>query len=275
MAERSKDNKQAADKRYPNGTGTIGKALDLLECFSIKEPRLTAGEIGSRLGLSTSTLYRYLTAMETEGYLEREADTNRYVIGLRVVELAGIALSRMEVRRHGQVELDGLANALDMNANMSVLYHGDIFHLAFSVRTEVDRMYAVIGRRTPAHCTAMGKTLLAYLPREEAHGLIRTYGWRPLTDRSIRDFERLDAELDEIVRNGYSVDRGEVNPKVVCVAAPVRDMKGGVIAAVSVSSARERIEADFDRVVHTVMHHADRTSLRLGYHVGQTFPTNG
>lgn len=256
---------QPDDKRRSYAPQTVGKALALLECFSRQEPELTAAEIGRRLGLGTSTLYRYLAAMEEEGYLERNPAATTYAIGLRVVELAGIALSRLEVRRHGQIELDALASKLDMNANVAVLYQGDTFHLAFAVRTEVDRMYTAIGRRTPAHCTAMGKAMLAYLPRQDAHAIVERYGWRPLTTNSIRDHASLDAALDEVLRQGHARDCGEVRPRLHCVAAPVHEQGGLVVAAISVSSERERVEADLDHVINEVCAHAERLSMRLGY----------
>lgn len=261
------------DKKAANSPQTVEKALALLECFSIRESKLTVNEIGSKMGISTSTLYRYITAMENKGYLEKEADTNKYVVGLRVVELAGIALSRLEVRRHGQLELDALADALDMNANLGVLYCGDVFHLAFSVRTEVDRMYTVIGRRTPAHCTAMGKILLAHLPRTNVHELIDTYGWNPLTPHSITTMERLELELDQVMQSGYAVDRGECAVNGMCIAAPVYDQSGKVIAAISVSSSKDRIEPRLNHIADQVSHYADRLSLRLGYHVRPMYHT--
>lgn len=252
-------------KRQSYGTQTLGKALTVLDCFSLREPELTAAELGRRLDLSTSTLYRYLTAMVEQGHLEHDPVTGRYAIGLRVVELAGIALSRVDVRRHGQTELDALAAALDMHANMSVLFRGDVLHLAFSVRTEVDRMRVAIGRRTPAHCTAMGKAMLAHLPRAGVHELVDQYGWRPLTENSIRSHDRLDAELDAVLRQGYAIDRGEVRLGQICVAAPVRDRGGRVVAAISVSAPKERVEAEMERVIREVCHHAERLSMRLGY----------
>jgi DNA-binding IclR family transcriptional regulator len=253
-------------KRNSYAPTTIGKVLMLLECFSIEQPRVTAIEIGMQLGLTTSTLYRYLSAMENEGYLEREPGTNYYVIGLRVVELAGIALGRMEVRRHGQAEIDALSNRLKMNANLGVLYRGDTFHLCYSVQTEVDQMYTIIGRRTPAHCTAMGKVMLAHLPREEAQAYVQNFGFRTLTGNSISNHLDLDLALDEVVSDGYAVDRGEVNEWTYCVAAPVREQGGKVIAAISVSTSKEKIESNLKEIAKEVSAHARRLSVRLGHY---------
>lgn len=263
--------KKKLDTKKSYAPQIIGKVLALLECFSLKEYELTAAEIGRKLGLSNSSLYRYLVAMENEGYLERDPTSNRYVIGLRVVELAGIALQRLDVRRHGQLELDLLADNLDMNANLGVLYRGDSFHMAFAVRTEVDRMYSIIGRRIPAHCSAMGKAILAHMPRDKAHEIVELYKWRPLTDNSTSDFDKLDAELDDVLEKGYSVDRGEVNPRTWCIAAPVRDQSGVVIAAISVSSARERVESSEAMIAEKIIQYVGRLSMRLGYNGSNDF----
>ncbi|HXX39364.1 MAG TPA: IclR family transcriptional regulator [bacterium] len=244
----------------------LSKGLAILDCFSRQEQELTAADLSRKLGVRVSTLYRYLAVLEAEGYIERVPGTGKYTLGLRLVELGGVSLSRIEVRRHGQGELESLADATGLNANLGVLYRGDTLHLAFAVRTDVDRLYSVVGRRTPAHCTALGKAMLAYRPWDEVRSTIERYGWRPLTPNSIRDFERLATELDEIRARGYSVDHGEVHPTNSCVAAPIRTQGGSVVAAISVSGPSQAFQGDaYRRVVEHVTSHADRLSLRLGY----------
>jgi IclR family KDG regulon transcriptional repressor len=254
-----------SSKRNNYAPTTISKVLAVLDCFSIYQPKLTAGEIGSNLGLTSSTLYRYLTVMENEGYLQREAESGHYVIGLRVVELAGIALGHLEIRRHGQIELDLLSNSLKMNANLGVLYQGDTFHLCYSVQTEVDRMYTFIGRRTPAHCTAMGKAMLAHLPRLEAHKMVECTNFKRLSENSIGTPEELDTALDQVMTDGYAVDRGEVKAATWCVAVPVREQGGRVVGAISVSSNRVNVEGCIEEIAREVSQYAHRLSCRLGF----------
>jgi IclR family transcriptional regulator, KDG regulon repressor len=244
---------------------TFGKVLGLLECFSLQEPELSANEIGHRLGLTASTLYRYLQGMVQEGYIEQVPDTNKYAIGLHLIELGGIALSRLDVRRHGQTELDKLAQILTMNSNLGVLYHGDIFHLAFSVQTEVDRLHTVIGRRTPATSTAMGKTLLAQLTTEEVHEIVEFYGWRPRTPKAIQDFERLDIELETVRENGYATDQAESSSRTYCLGVPVFQQGGKAIAAMSVSTTAERFVSEFAVMLNNLLLHAEHLSFKLGY----------
>lgn len=245
---------------------TLTKALAVLACFNRLRPELTASEITKQVGMSAGMLYRYLSVLESAQYLERVPGTIRFILGPRCIELGGIALSRYEVRRHGQVELESLAQTLGGNANLAILYEADTFHLAFAVRTEVDTLHALIGRRSPAHCTALGKVILAHEPWPEVRIRIIQYGWRPQTPNSINDFERLEAELAEIRARGYGVDREEVSIGTACVAAPVRKEGGAVVAAISASGRPTVILGRrFDKTVEEVVRHAERLSLRLGY----------
>jgi IclR family transcriptional regulator, KDG regulon repressor len=98
-----------------------------------------------------------------------------------------------------------------------------VLHLAHAAPKGVPRMYTALGRRAVAHCTALGKALLAYRPWPETRARIERHGWRPYTPNSIADFGRLKAELTDVHARGYAVDREERRAHVVCMAAPVRD----------------------------------------------------
>lgn len=256
-------NIEAQQKSY--APVTVGKVLQLMECFSIAEPELSAPELGKKLKLPTSTLYRYLQSMEDEGFLTRDPDSNRYSVGLYIVELAGIALGRYEVRRVGQSTLDELSAKLKMNTNMGILYKGDLFHLAFSIQTPVESYYTILGRRTPAHLTAMGKMLLAQLPFEEVCSMINKNGWCARTPYSISGFDRLTEELEQIKKLDYSVDRRESSLSTCCIAAPVRQRNGHVIAAISATTQDTNFEKEFDDMKNAVCDAALQISTKLGY----------
>ncbi len=257
---------RAADRREKAPTQAVDRALTVLGFFSATEPELSSAEIGARLGLHQTTAYRLLTTMEQSGYVERDARTGLYRLGLKVVELAGLKLNQMDLCRHAQPELNALRDALSLNANLAVLDHGDVCHLAFAVRADVPHTYTLLGRKSVAHCTALGKALLAFRPRAEVHQTIRTYGWRPHTEHSIQDFGTLDWVLDEVAARGYALDEGERGPSVKCVAAPVRDRAGAVVAAISVSGRPDHVdEIGMRRICEAVRERADAVSSRLGH----------
>lgn len=248
------------------GAKTIDTALRILSLYNHAAPEWTVRDIAARLDVPYSTAYRYVNTLEASGYLVRHPPTGAYRIGLPVIELAGVALNQLDVRVHGIAHLDHLADTTGLNANLAILDGGDTFHLAYAVRSSVPRMYTALGRRAVAHCTALGKVLLADLPNAEVRRLIETSGWRPYTPSSIQDFSTLERALTEVRGRGYALDLGERSPGTRCCGAPVRDRTGRVIAAISVSGPQARLPDDrLPELVATVVEHASLISYHLGY----------
>lgn len=245
---------------------TIDRGLAILGCFSQSDALLSVQDIRDRLGMPYSTAHRYLTTLEAGGYVQRSPRSGLYRLGLRLVEHAGVVLNQLDVRLHALPELDALADELRLNANLAVLFEGDTFHIEYAIRSQVPRMYTTVGRRAVAHCTALGKCLLAGLPREEVHAWIAAKGWRPYTPDSIQDFERLDREIDGVLEHGYAIDREERARRQICVGAPIRDRTGTIVAAMSVSAPAARMRGEqLDHVIEAVMARSDRVSYRMGH----------
>lgn len=255
-----------SDSEDKGSSKTVEKVMQIINCFSYQCPELLASEIGRKLDLPTATLYRQLQSLVDAGFLQHDPETRRYSLDLHIIELAGIALSRFEVRRLGQVNLDHLCNTLMMHANLSVLYACDIFHLSYSTYGNTETAYTILGRRSPATQTAMGRILLSYLPWKEAEALVRRYGMRPCTERSITDMDTLKAELEKSRLQGYAEDLQSYNMNNCCLAAPVRSRMGEVIAAISVSTTPERYKEEYERIRNYVMDQALDVSCKLGYY---------
>jgi DNA-binding IclR family transcriptional regulator len=247
-------------------TQSVDRALAVLGFFSATEPELSSAEIAVRLGLHQTTAYRLLSTLEASGYVMRDSRTGLYRLGLRLVELAGFVLNRTDLYRHALPELHSLRDSLDLSANLAVLESGDVFHLAHATRAGVPPAYAVPGRRAVAHCTALGKVLLAAEPRLRVHADIERRGWRPRTEHSLAGFSALDRCLDDVAARGYAVDMEEYKLDQLCVAAPCSDRSATVVGAVSVSGPRTRIVGlPLERVVNEVRAAAARISSRLGH----------
>lgn len=246
---------------------TVERATLVLACFSAAEPHLTLADLAAKLDLHPSTLYRYVASLQDAGLLERDRRRGGYQLGPRVIELAGIALNQIEVRKHAQDELEALRDESGLLTNLGVLFEGDVLHIEQAWPRGVPRMYTTIGRRAVAHCTAMGKALLAYREWTEVRDLIQRFGWRPYTAQSIDSFARLKSALAAIRQQGFAVDEEERRQGVRCIAAPIRDYTGDVIAALSVSGTGESLlPRRREPLVRRVCEAADRVSYRLGYH---------
>ena len=250
---------------------TIERAALVLTCFSAEEPQLGLADLAARLDLNPSTVYRYVATLEDAGLLVRN-QRGGYRLGLRVIELAGIALNQIEVRKHALDEMDRLCDQVSFLTNLAVLLDGDVLHLAHSAPKSVPRMYTALGRRAVAHCTSLGKALLAHRPWAETRAAIEHHGWRPYTRHSIADFARLETELTSVRAQGYAIDREERRVDVVCMAAPIRDRAGDVVAALSVSGSKTRMTESLRRwVLPRVVETAARVSFRLGYQANAAY----
>jgi DNA-binding IclR family transcriptional regulator len=163
--------------------------------------------------------------------------------------------------------MDKLRDEVALLVNLAVLVEGDVLHLAHSAPREVPRMYTALGRRAVFHCTALGKVLLAHRPWDEVRQLIARFGWRPDTENSFRHFGKLRAALAEARERGFAIDREERRRDVVCVAAPIRDHSGSVVAALSISGQKEKMTPERrQQLVPRLLDAANRISFRMGFH---------
>jgi DNA-binding IclR family transcriptional regulator len=249
------------------GTQTISRAAQLLSCFTAERPHLKLSDLATMLGLTQSTAHRYLSALESGGLVVRDSQQGGYRLGPKVIELAGIAINQIEARKHALDDMDLLSAETGLLVNLAVLFEGDVLHIAHVAPPGVPRTFTALGRRAVAHCTSLGKALLADLRDERVHSLIERYGWRPYTDRSIRDFQALDEELARTRERGYALDLGERRPGVICAGAAIRDFSGHAAAAVSVSGADSRTSAEAfeDEIAPKVVAAAERISFRMGH----------
>lgn len=245
---------------------TIDRAALILTCFSTEDPHLSLAEIASRLGVNQSSVYRYVATLQAAGLLERDERRGGYRLGLRIVELASIVLNHIPVRREAIPEMDRLREETGLLINLAVRDGGDVVHIAHSAPQGWPVWVTTPGRRAVAHCTALGKALLAHTPWQEVQAVIADQGWRPYTEKSIQSFDRLESELAEVQRRGYAIDDGERGDDSICVGAPIRDHAGQVIAAMSVSGTARRAGPRLhEELVPGIVEVASRTSIRLGY----------
>ena len=248
------------------GTKTVATALRLLTLFTHTSPEWTVKELSCQLHLPYSTAYRYVSALESSGFLTRDGANGVYRIGLPVIELGGVALHQLDVRLHGMSYLEHLADATGYNANLAVLYQADALHVGFAIRSQVTQYYGVLGRRSPANCTALGKAMLADLPFDQVRRLIEKYGWRPQTPHSIRSFEELERDLAKTRERGYAIDNFERSMESKCIAAAIRNRLGRAAGAISVTIPKNRLsEIDMANLARIVVDHAHMISHHLGY----------
>lgn len=264
---------QAAAANYQ--VRALERALDIVAAFSLAEPELSLTTIAARVGLAKSTATRLLAVLEERGWLERSAETDRYRIGVRAFEIGSIYIQSTTLEVEAQPILRALARGCRQTANLGILRQDEVVHIAVVAPERPIRFSTPIGHRDWAHCTGLGKVLLAALPDDELVALVARHGLAARTPRTIVTLDALRADLARVRAIGYGLDDEESFEGLRCVAAPILDAGGGTIAAVSASGlVGELDDAALPGYVAAVQDAARAISTRLGHGV-RVVPAEG
>jgi len=263
-------NKESKNKTLPNyPIKVLDKAFAILDFMLEKNTFVSILEISQKLDMSTSTIHRILDTLKFWGYVEQDPQTQAYGLGFRLVELGTAKLRQIDWLKESASLVKELRDLTQETVHLSILTDGEVLCLMKEESSRTIKMSSYVGKRGPLHCTASGKVLLAHLCEEERKQIIEGKGLVRFTESTIIDERELDKELEEIRIQGFAVDRGEHEEEVNCIAAPVRNHNGEVIAALSLAGPSFRIHAynpDFS-LVQAVISTAQKISERLGYKI--------
>lgn len=245
---------------------SVERTLDILEALADRGEAGIA-QLSHQVGLHASTVHRLLSTLISRGYVRQNHETGRYQLGLKALDVARAVRDHLDLRMEALPILRELMQKSGETANLAVL---DGQHLVYLEQVSSPgwmlRMFVQVGARAPLHSTASGKVLLAYLPEIELNKKLADYTLTPYASRTIVDKGILLSELAEVRRAGYATDYGEQEEGVSCVAGPVRDSTGRVVAAISVSGPWIRITAERVSVLVPLINEScARLSTALGY----------
>lgn len=244
---------------------SVDRALIILSILQQSEEPLGVTEIGAQIGIHKSSVYRTLTTLARRGYVQQDPRTERYALGLKLVELGTTVLERLELRELARPHLKQLMEASREVAHLVVLQDGKAVYIEKVEYPGPVKMASRIGAGNPLHCTAVGKAILAFLPEEGVTAII-SRGLKQRTPSTITDPAKLRAELEHVRKCGYACDLEENEPGIRCVAAPVFDHTGQVMAACSVSGlAMTMTESKINDCSKLVLQASQKISTALGY----------
>lgn len=242
----------------------IDRAASLLQCFSLEQPELGVVELASMVGMSGGTAHRLLASLADHRLVQQDPATKRYRLGLGLFELGNQVLISLQPVEQAKPYLERLVKETGETAHLAVMDGGMALYVAKVECSFSIRIGSMVGQRYPCHCTGLGKVLLAY----HADGGDLVAGEQDLsrrTGRTIVDLDHLRRELALTAERGYAIDDQEFEDGLRCVAAPVVDHTGAVIAAVSVSGPIARITDDvLDEFTGEVVSVARDISRALG-----------
>lgn len=227
-----------AGRRYT--VDAAAKALDLLNAFSFREPRLSLADVATRTGIPRATTFRLLSTLEQAGFVAKAG--GGYQLGIKCFVLGNIVASGLDLREIAHPHLAALRDATGETTHLAILDRWQVVYLErIPSPHPVGFMRSRVGATVPSYCTGLGKTLLAHRSEHEVARWAAAQVFKALTPHTITSAKRLRKELRAIRERGYGLDEQEHEIGVRCIAAPVRNHAGQVVAAISAAGPADRM----------------------------------
>lgn len=243
----------------------IVRACDILDAVAQagEPPRVSA--LARDLGLPRNTAYELVNTLASRNLVSLDSD-GRVRLGFHLFELGSVYTQSLDLFNEARPIVHELVLATNQTAHLAMLDGRQAVFLIKEEGTQSVRNLSAVGRRVPAHGTAVGKAILAFLPREETLRRLEGARLERLTPRTITNTEDLLADLDRAVERRYSTDDEESNPEVCCLGVPIRNEHGDVIAGMSVSVHRSQMTPEYrGQLARLLTAAGEQLSRRMGY----------
>lgn len=222
---------------------SIDRVFDLIETLSSASHGMTLTDLSAGVGLHVSTTHRLLSSLVSRGYVQKDVETGKYRLTLRMFEIGSRVLDGLNLVSIARPHLEYLADLTRETIHLVARRQNEVVYLyKEDTQERIIRMASAVGRCAPMYCTAVGKCILAYLSPEEVQRIWDGTAITAYTPRTCTSKEALLESLEVIRRQGFSVDNEEYELGVRCVAAPIFDYSGAPIAAISISAPAARID---------------------------------
>jgi len=244
---------------------SVTTAIHLLKAFTIDDKELGISELAKRLGVAKSTVHRLTSALLEEGLLQQNPENGRYCLGIGLFTLGSLVRSRLDVTSESKHILNDLREQTKENVRLAVLERQSAVFLHDFESPQTLRLRSGTGQLKPAFCTAEGLCLLSGL-RDDQLAKFLTYPRTPRTEKTIVDEAELRAQIEMVKRQGHAVEDEQCDLGTRCIAAPIRNGEGRIVAALGVAGPRVRIrKSQFGKLALLVINAAEQISQRLGY----------
>lgn len=243
----------------------LDKALDLINLLSSSSTSLSVIDISTTLGITRSTAYNILESLVSKNLAEKDKATSRYCLGYKVMEYAESYYHHYPFLYIAEKYINAMCEKWSMKVNVSVYKEPDVSLLIATKDPNSLIPRVSVGRVRPAHATAAGKILLSALSENELNTELEGINVIAYTPDTITDLRSLREAIKEVRVKGYAVEIGELMPRFCCVAAPIRDRSGSVIAAISISANKDIFLPNLQSLTSSIVASADDISAELGY----------
>lgn len=252
-------------EKQPDSVSSVLKVFGILKALG-EERAQGITELSQRVMMSKSTVYRFLQTMKSLGYVSQEGDSEKYSLTLKLFELGAKALENVDLIRSADVQMREVSRLTKETIHLGALEEDSIVYIHKIDSLYNLRMYSRIGRRNPLYSTAIGKVLLAWRDRTEVDEILAEVTFKRSTPRTVTSIDTLLQELDKVRSQGFGEDNEEQEEGLRCIAVPVFDRFGVVIAGLSISFPTIRFSEEEKNGYVKMLHHSARIiSEQMGY----------
>ena len=245
---------------------TIEKALDILEIFLDRDEEIGLSELARLCGLNITTTHRIALTLVKRGYLSQRQKRQKYSLSAKFLQYSHVLSRRMKIRDIASPIVDALSKMTGEAVNIAILDNNEAVYIEHIETNKSLRIFTQIGNRVPLYCTGVGKVFLADMSDGELQKALYGNALLPQTANTITDIEQLKQELEQVKREGIAADNEEMEIGVKCIASPVRNSAGSLVAAISISGPTARLSKKrVDEIKPHVKSCALETSRVLGY----------
>jgi DNA-binding IclR family transcriptional regulator len=244
---------------------SLERALDIIEALSSEPEGLGVTELSQRIGLHKSTAHRLLATLVQRGYVSK-TNSGCYHIGLKIIEIASYYINSLELQTESRPYVAQITAELGLTAHIGVLEGDQVVYIERMDVLSGVKLYSQIGLRMHAYCSSLGKCLLSGFNSEQLAKVMTNCSFNKFTPNTISSLDELIAELRVVRKQGFAIDNLEYSLNNRCIAAPIYDYRGEIIAAISASGPPTILHQDrIAEVAAYVCEKAMAISKSMGY----------
>jgi DNA-binding IclR family transcriptional regulator len=253
-------------RKDENPSVAVERALGMLEAVAQEPDGLSNAEISRKLQIPKSSASYILRTLEKQNYLNRDGQSGKYRVGLKILSLSRGALSGIDVREVALPIMRHLVDKTNLTCHLAILDGPEAVYIEKVEPTGFIRMDTWVGRRMRVHATSVGKALVAHIPQERLEKMIADRAMERRTPKTITTLPRLLKELDRVRTQGYAVDDEENNLGARCLGAPVFNQQGQIEASLGLSGTTNQVNSEtMPRIIEALKDAARHISMQLGY----------
>ena len=245
---------------------SIDRVLDIIEALSFQPHGMLLKDLSAAVGLHVSTTHRLLVALVSRGYVQKNIETGKYRLTVRLFEVGNRAIGGINLVSLSRPYLERLAAEIGETVHLVARNDDEVVYLYKEDRREsIIHMASFIGLRSPMYCTAVGKSILSHLPDTEVRAIWDRSIIKPRTQNTIVNYDEFIKHLQKARELGWAIDNEENEVGVVCIGAPIIDFTNAPIGAISISAPAARMtSAICESCAQKVMASTSAISRALG-----------